>query len=308
MRPATTAERDSSTRVRPAPKSLIYDIYGAYVRSMGGWIAVSDLIELLAQLDVDEQSVRSSVSRLTQKGMLLRRSRDGTAGYELSAQGDALLRQGDRAIFGRSEPADLSDGWVLVVFSIPEVQRSRRHQLRTQLSWLGFGNLGGGVWIAPRRALGDAGAAIRSLGVEAHVDVLTGEYHGFDDVKSLVARCWDLEALGSMYEQFVSLAHPVLRRWRTRQRSDAMAFVDYTNVLHQWRKLPYLDPGLPPELLPREWKGHRAADLFGQIRSLLEAKANTHVDAVMDRRSTTTAVTEAGSSRPGNGTRRREDR
>lgn len=280
-----TARADVSARVQAPPKSLIYDIFGAYIRPMGGWIPVADLIELLAELNVDQRSVRSAVSRLTQKGALLRDNRDGVAGYALSPQGDELLRHGDRAIFGRTEPADLSDGWVLVVFSIPEVQRSTRHQLRTQLSWLGFGNLGGGVWIAPRRALTDTGAMIRGLGVEAHVDVLTGSYHGFDDLERLVARCWDLDALGSMYEEFVALAHPVRSRWRRRGMSatDGKAFVDYTIVLHHWRKLPYLDPGLPAELLPRHWQGRKAAELFTEIRALLEDKAEAHVRAVLTR-------------------------
>ena len=41
------------------------------------------------------------------------------------------------------------------------------------------------------------------------------------------------------------------------------AFADYVRVLTAWRRLPFLDPGLPPELLPADWHGTRAAELFG---------------------------------------------
>ena len=44
------------------------------------------------------------------------------------------------------------------------------------------------------------------------------------------------------------------------------AFADYVRVLTAWRRLPFLDPGLPPELLPADWHGARAAELFGQLR------------------------------------------
>jgi phenylacetic acid degradation operon negative regulatory protein len=54
--------------------------------------------------------------------------------------------------------------------------------------------------------------------------------------------------------------------------------VDYTSVLDRWRRFPYLDPGLPVELLPSGWEGRAAADLFFELRELLEAPALRHVE------------------------------
>ncbi len=48
-------------------------------------------------------------------------------------------------------------------------------------------------------------------------------------------------------------------------------------VLTDWRRLPYLDPGLPAELLPDGWVGIRAADLFFALRTLLEEPARAYV-------------------------------
>ena len=33
--------------------------FGAFLRRLGGWIAVADLIALMADVDLDEQAVRS---------------------------------------------------------------------------------------------------------------------------------------------------------------------------------------------------------------------------------------------------------
>jgi len=55
------------------------------------------------------------------------------------------------------------------------------------------------------------------------------------------------------------------------------AFAGYVRVLTDWRRLPYLDPGLPAELLPGGWVGIRAADLFFALRALLEEPAQAYV-------------------------------
>jgi phenylacetic acid degradation operon negative regulatory protein len=47
-----------------------------------------------------------------------------------------------------------------------------------------------------------------------------------------------------------------------------------------WRRLPYLDPGLPAELLPGDWTGSRAADLFFTLRERLEEPARAYVRAI----------------------------
>src|SRR3954452_10752164 len=107
--------------------------FGAFLRRLGGWIAVADLIGLMAEVGLDAQAVRSSVSRLKRRGVIEPERRGGAAGYRITAHGEAVLRAGDARIFGRAaEPA----GWLLVVFSIPEPQRALRHRLRSGLAGL----------------------------------------------------------------------------------------------------------------------------------------------------------------------------
>jgi phenylacetic acid degradation operon negative regulatory protein len=195
-------------------RSILFDLYGAFVRDLGGWIAVADLVALAAPLDVDEHAVRSSVSRFSRKGLLLREVRHGQVGYALSDQGAAILAEGDLRIFGRLEPARLEDGWVLATFSVPERLRAERHQLRTRLTWLGFGNLGAGVWIAPRRVADRTIETIREIGLDGYVDVFEASYRAFDDLPGLVGRCWNLDALDYTYRTYLERFGPVLERWR----------------------------------------------------------------------------------------------
>ena len=52
-------------------------------------------------------------------------------------------------------------------------------------------------------------------------------------------------------------------------------------VLSDWRQLPYLDPGLPAELLPAGWAGLRATEEFFALRALLDEPARAYVQQVL---------------------------
>src|ERR687887_2113453 len=103
--------------------------FGAFLRQLGGWIAVADLIALMAELGLDEQAVRSAVSRLKRRGVIAPERHGGAAGYRLTPHGLAILEAGDARIFGRSDSGGPRGDWLLVVFSIPEDRRALRHQL-----------------------------------------------------------------------------------------------------------------------------------------------------------------------------------
>ena len=268
------------------PKSLILDLYGRYSPQFRGWIAVSDLVRLMGLLDVDEQAVRSAVSRMARRGLLRQDMRSGVRGYATTAQADELFADGDRRIYASMEPASLTDGWVLLSFSMPESERDKRHLLRSRLMWLGLGNLSSGLWIGPRRILDEVVAAVRSLGFEHYVDVFTATYAAFGDVEDLVSHSWELDHLAAEYNDFIDVHRPQLasiKRLRTPMGEQA-AFVTYTLALHQWRKFPYLDPGLPVDLLPVRWPGRIAAEVFHDLRERLEPKAIAFAESVVAAR------------------------
>ena len=265
------------------PRPLIVTVYGAYARETDGWMSVSLLVQLLSELGVDEPAVRSSVSRLKRRGLLVREAHDGAVGYALSAQAREILTAGDRRIFTRTRAA-LADGWVLVAFSVPETERSSRHLLRTELAGLGFGTVAPGMWIGPARLADDTRRAIERLGLGEYADLFAGDHLAFGDVRAKVARWWDLGALEGQYAAYVGQWAPVLTSWRRRRAADPpAAFGDWVRTLTDWRRLPYLDPGLPEEVLPAAWQGTRAADVFFSLRDLLQEPAHAHVAALQRR-------------------------
>ena len=262
------------------PRSLIVTVYGAYARETGGWLSVRLVVRLLAELGVDEAAVRSSVSRLKRRGLLEQERRDGAVGYALSASAREILAAGDRRIF-RTDRSALSDGWVLVVFSVPETERASRHVLRSELAALGLGTVAAGIWVGPARLADDVRHALQRLRLAGYADVFTADHVAFGDLRARVAQWWDLPALERHYGAYVQRWSPALASWRRRRAVDpSAAFCDYVRTLTDWRRLPYLDPGLPAEVLPARWQGSRAAEVFFGLRALLEEPAHDHVQAL----------------------------
>ncbi len=261
------------------PRALIVTIYGLYAREAGGWLSVSVLIRLMAELGVDEPAVRSAISRLKRRGLLEPVRRDGLAGYALSNAGRAVLDEGDERIF-HPHGAALADGWLLAVFSVPESERQRRHTLRSRLSWLGFGTAAPGVWIAPAHLYDATRATLQRHGLEHYVNLFRADYLAFGTVAESVGDWWDLAGLQQLYGDFIETYRPVLAKWKRRRDAsgrEAEAFADWVRALTAWRRLPYLDPGLPREVLPRDWNGTTARHLFHTLQHHLATPAHHHL-------------------------------
>lgn len=264
------ATRDTSPTVRP--RAYIVTIYGLYGRKLGGWLSVSSLITLMQPLGVEEPAVRSSISRLKLRGIVEAERHDGVAGYTLSAQARTILARGDHRIYQPS-PATVADGWVLAVFSIPESERTQRHQLRSKLGAMGFGTVAPGVWIAPSYLEEDTRATLEAEGLMKYVDLFRATYTGA--ALAQVPQWWDLSELSEGYRGFLENYQPVLDNWRRRRKRDdeAEAFGDLVRMMTAWRRLPYRDPGLPTELLPHPWVGDEARGVLWSLLNRLETPA-----------------------------------
>ena len=278
VRVATLGEESAARGHQP--RALIVTLYGLYAREAGGWLSVALIVRLIGELGVDEPAVRSSISRLKRRGILDAERVDSVAGYALSQRAWEILDEGDRRIFERRRAA-ADEGWLLAVFSVPESEREKRHQLRSRLAWLGFGTVTAGVWIAPAHIEAEARDVLRRAGLDSYVDLFEGAYRYFADLADRVPKWWDLDRLQQLYAQFTDDYGPVLARYRRRRGvAPAEAFGDYIAALTDWRRLPYSDPGLPLELLPAGWKGVAAADTFFELRTRLAAPAREFVDGI----------------------------
>ncbi|GAA2201093.1 PaaX family transcriptional regulator [Sinomonas flava] len=253
--------------------SLLRTVVGLYLREAGGWMPTDAFLALLGALGVPVPQARTALSRVKARGLLHAQAHDGVAGLALAPGAEAMLARGDRRIH---EPrAMAADGeWCLIVFSVPEAMRDARHQLRKQLKWIGCGTVEAGVWICPDFLRGEVEDAVGGLGLSGHVVLFTARGLPAGPVAAgQVGQWWDLEGIAALHREFIEGQSDVAER----SQGAAESFAAYVGCIDAWRVIPYLDPGLPPELLPKDWPGPECIALFLRIR---EAHAGPAADFV----------------------------
>jgi phenylacetic acid degradation operon negative regulatory protein len=272
-------------------RNLVVEFLGAFVRRLDGWLPVAPAVAMLSSDAAEEASVRMAISRLKARGWLVPERRGQASGYTLSPIALAALDAGDEFIYRDRAPAEMADGWVLVAFSIPEPQRSKRHALKARLTAAGFGSSGPGLLLAPARMLGEAQRIVGELEVSAFVELFRAHHEG-RDIIALVERGWDLAALQERYASFVVTGRALIAQWNhvggppptsTGDQGGASRILDdYLRVLHEWRLVRYSDPGLPPALLGDDWAGIEARSVFVELVELLDRPAFDFVQSRID--------------------------
>jgi phenylacetic acid degradation operon negative regulatory protein len=266
-------------------QDMVFTLYGDYIRHRGGEAWTGSLIELMGLFGLSEQAVRSTLSRMSRKGWL-KSSRVGRHSfYSQTPKFLELLEEGAQRIFHpRHDPWD--GQWYLLTYSIPETKRSLRRSLRNRLLWLGFGALHQATWISPRDLGREVEKVVDSLNIHPYVEFFVAKHHGFSSDQEIVAHCWNLKQLNDYYADFMIRYRPSFEEHQARlmagsDLAPSECFGQRFMLVHEYRSSPYVDPNLPLELLPDDWLGHRATQLFQQYHDLLSEKAEAYVDAVL---------------------------
>ena len=263
------------------PQRLMVTAFGAFLRESGGWASNGGLVRLMAELDVDSKATRGSVKRLMRRGIIDAHEFAGTRGVRLTPRALEILTSADRRIF---RPVELLDDgkWVLVVYSVPESRRSERHLMRSRLEWLGFGRVTSGVWIAPAHVECEVVDMLNRLGLSEYSTLLKSDTPVVPDILAAVRLWWDLDSIAAGYSRFMSQHKELHGRLGERVAGDdEQAFADYVNMMTQWRRLPFFDPGLPRALLPANWVGYDATAMFHDLHNALIEPAKLHAQQVL---------------------------
>jgi phenylacetic acid degradation operon negative regulatory protein len=246
----------------PSTRGYLLTVLGEFVLPVGGRVWTAALLDALGALGVEERTARQAVWRSAERGLLESERVGRRTRWALSEAARRLLADGTRRIYSlHREPRPWDGRWLLLFVSVPESQRDLRHRMRTRLGWVGFASIGSGTWVSPwvdrehevREVLAD-------LGLDSSARSFIALPGGIGDVAEMVTSTWPLSEIGGAYDAFLdrfeSATSPV---------SPYDSFVHQVRLVHEWRRFPFLDPDLPGDLLPRDWSGYRAAELFHRL-------------------------------------------
>jgi phenylacetic acid degradation operon negative regulatory protein len=257
------------------PQALMLTLLGEHVLNYDVCIYSGSVIAVLGRLGISEHATRSTLTRMVNRG-LLRRQRDGRRMYYgLTERCAAILQDGRRRLWHTNAVNDDWDGsWTLLSFSLPESWQRQRHDLRSQLTWAGFGPLQGGLWIAPGHV--SVGSIVAGLGLAAHVRVFRASADESTDVDQMLSDAYDLPGIAGHYETF-------LRQW---EEPDAAAEADplatRLAVVTQWLQVIRRDPRLPLQHLPGDWPASTAHKVFQRTAAGVDEPARRVAEALLE--------------------------
>jgi phenylacetic acid degradation operon negative regulatory protein len=246
-------------------RGLLFTVLGEFVLPSGGMAWTSSFIDLFGQLGVEEKAIRQALMRTAADGWLTTQRVGRRTTWQLTTNAVDLLTEGTERIYGFTGIAQEWDGsWLLVLARVPEADRPARHFLRTRLTWAGFGSPAPGTWISTHTdRVAEVQRVLAAAGVAAESHIFRAG-HLVGNERAMVRQAWDLDALEDSYEQFIA-------EFTGSRRPDSL--VRAVELVHAWRRFPWIDPLLPRQLLPRPWSGAKAAKLFARLHAAWSAEA-----------------------------------
>jgi phenylacetic acid degradation operon negative regulatory protein len=251
---------DTAEGPQSRPQSLMLTFFGNHVLEEGDLGVYSgSIIDVLGRVGVGEQAVRSTLTRMVNRGLLQRQREGRKMFFGLTPQATRVLIDGRTRIWKQGAVNDDWDGsWTLLGFSLPDSWKRQRHDLRSRLTWSGFGALYSGLWIAPGHV--DVSAVVTELGLTAHVKIFHAQASEVTDIERMIRETWDLESIAARYVTFD-------KRWSAHlgNGADDDPIGTRLRLVSEWLRTIRTDPRLPARHLPPAWPARPAQETFHRV-------------------------------------------
>ncbi|MGD6801129.1 phenylacetic acid degradation operon negative regulatory protein PaaX [Rossellomorea aquimaris] len=264
-------------------RSMIFTLYGDYIRHYGNKIWIGSLIKLLREFGHNDQAVRAAISRMNKQGWVQSEKQGNKSYYSLTERGLKRMEEAAQRIF-KLQTEKWDGQWRILMYTIPEEIRNVRDELRKELVWSGFGTLSNSCWISPNNLDKPVYDLIDKYDIKQYVDFFIARYDGPNEDQRIIGKSWDLQEINDRYAEFISEYSQKFiidkNKIEKGEMTEAQCFVERTKLVHEYRKFLFVDPGLPEELLPDKWLGAHAASLFSDYYKVLAKPASQFFEEV----------------------------
>ena len=258
------------------PRSLMFTLYGEYIQYYGGEIWVGSLIHLMQQFGVSESSVRGAILRMVQKNLLQVRKIGNKSYYTVTPQGRRRVDDGVKRVYAAANHS-WDGNWRILTYSFPEEKRELRNEIRKELNWTGFGMIANSTWVSPNPLEDQVLEMIKTYKIKDHATLFSSASLISHDNQSIIDKGWDFKRIAEEYEVFIkkysALFEELRKKALNNSLSDKECFIERTSIVHEYRKFLFHDPGFPRDLLPNDWTGTKARELFWNFHQLVTIPA-----------------------------------
>lgn len=197
---------------------------------------------------------RKSVSKMLTTGEIEKVIKNGQPYFRLTGQGERRFCRDFPILSLRKRQWD--GYWRIIIFDVPENKRRMRRFLRQKLLELGFGMIQWSVYLSPYDFSRDLKEFFEASGFDQFAFVLEAKTLLVKDQKAIASKIWRLDKLNREYERLLKALKKINQNTPEEEKRKLRAW--YLDILT-------IDPLLPQELLPADWKGE-------QVRSFLSRR------------------------------------
>jgi len=259
--------------------SLILTIFGDYICAHGGAIWLGSLIKLVAPLDINQRLVRTSVFRLTEKGILQAQQKGRRSFYSLTEKGFRQFSIAAERIY-RYHESSWDGDWRLVITTLKNIDKDIKERFNKELNWFGFNRLSNGVFAHPTASLDEIQKIISEMELDDSVVIMQATSKGSNPQNSsanLIKYCFNNDAMKHEYLEFIDLFRPILPAANSADDKDeALCFLLRTLLIHKYRRVLLGESELPHELVPKDCLSHQAREVTEQLYKTICAPAETY--------------------------------
>ncbi|WP_238980645.1 PaaX family transcriptional regulator C-terminal domain-containing protein [Geobacillus sp. YHL] len=267
------------------PRALMFTLFGEYIQHYGNEVWIGSLIQMMSHFGISESSIRGAALRMVQQGFFEVRKIGNNSYYSLTPKGKRTMMDGFNRVY--SQRNYKWDGqWRVLTYSVPEQKRELRNQIRKELSLMGFGLISHGTWASPNPIEPQVMEWVKDYHLEPYVILFTASSIVSHSNEQIIERGWDFPYIAKEYDRFIETYERKYEEFQHRawnnELTDRECFIERTKLVHEYRSFFFIDPGFPNDLLPDDWSGTRARELFFNVHQLLAIPAIRYFETLFE--------------------------
>lgn len=201
---------------------------------------------------VNHKTLAATWHQLTKKRLLTYQKRQNLYSPQITEFGSKRLKQSIPS-YHLKRPWDKRI--YLVTYDIPEKARKKRDKLRLFLDQISCKSLQKSTFLTPynpRQLINEFSQHLKIPGTIIVSDVGRDGGVGETNIQDLLVKLYQLESINDKYKQFIQNS-------KDRNTSLRELLFEYLSILKD-------DPQLPFALLPKDWLGDRAYEMYEKIK------------------------------------------
>lgn len=207
-----------------------------------------------------KSAIRRTVEDLLAAGDIERMIDKGALKFKITSSGKVRIEK--QITFNKFKEDRWVGKWQIIIFDIPEREKKLRGALREKLTTLGFKRWQESVYLSPFKITAEISEFIKTHDLAHYIIIFESKKISFLTNEEIARKIWDLETLNTAYREIIRLCGNLNSELNKKKIHQEKIIELWQKARETYHELLLIDSGLPKELLPNDWLGKEARELF----------------------------------------------